>query len=126
MLRCPKVLPLLLLPALLAGCTSITNLTPRQQARNAAGFYPVEMVWDSNRQAIRKETLKPTVLVGEEAYPMRPALMLKKRWETLIPVPASSNYVNYRIKVDFEYNDIPVPRPDSRLSPPYQLEIKDK
>jgi len=117
-----------LLPLLLAaGCsTTVTNLTPRQQPRNETGFYPVEMIWNSNLQAIRKETLKPTVEVGDTGYPMKPTPMLGNRWETLVPVPAGKNSVAYRFRVDYEYNSIPVPRPDSVTSPVYELKITDK
>jgi hypothetical protein len=126
MLRSKSLLALLMLTVALTGCTSITNLTPSQQPRNAAGLYPVEILWKSNRQNIRKETLAPIVQVGFETYPMRPANMVSNRWETLIPVPVGTNYVNYRVRMDFDYNDIPVPRRDSRLSPTFQLQIKDK
>ena len=121
-----KFFLLLLTPLMLAGCSTITNLTPSQQARNATGLYPVEAAWDSRQQSIRPDSMKPSVMVGLENYPMRKTALMKNRWETLVPVPANKNSVIYRFKFDFDYNTIPVPRPDSKLSREYKLEILDK
>lgn len=115
--------------ALLAGCgttSTITQLTPRTQARNAEGLYPVEIEFRSNMQALKPETLKPYIQAGENNYPMRRTQRMEHRWETLLPVPASTNLVNYRVKVDFEYNAIPVAKSNSVLSAPFQLQIRDK
>lgn len=122
----PKLTALVLLPLFLAGCATITNLTPGKQPRNAAGLYPVEVAWQSRQQSLRRETLKPYVVVGREFFPMEPTLLVSNRWETLIPIPAGKSLVNYRFKFDFQYNAIPAPRPDSKLSPSYQLQIQDK
>ena len=114
---------------LLAGCgttSTITQLSPRTQTRNSEGLYPVEIEFVTNKQALKKETIKPYLQVGENNYPMRRTPRLEHRWETLLPVPASTNQINYRVKVDFEYNGIPVARPDSALSAPYQLQIREK
>jgi hypothetical protein len=121
-----KFLLLLLTPFLFVGCSTITNLTPAHQPRNATGLYPIEAKWDSRQQSIRPQSFKPSVLVGLESYPMRKTPLMKNRWETLVPVPADKNVINYRFKFDFEYNAIPQPRPDSILSREYQLEIGDK
>jgi len=118
-----RLIALLLTPLLLGGCASIINLTPHQQARKASGLYPVEIEFQTRQNNIRRETLKPIVQVGLESYPMRQVPMLTNRWETLVPVAADKRYVNYRVRVDYDYNSIPIPRSDSRLSPPYQLEI---
>jgi len=84
----------------------------------------VEIEFRSNMQALKKETLKPYLQVGENSYPMRRTPRMENRWETLLPIPASTNRADYRVKVDFEYNAIPVAKPDSVLSPPYQLQIR--
>ncbi len=129
MLKSNPFLGLLLAPLLLAGCatpSNITNLTPRTVARNANGFYPVEVEWKSRQQTMRRETIKPAVMIGTEFFPMRPAPLLKNRWETLIPVPADQEYIHYRIKFDYDYNSIPIPRHDSKLSPPYQMRVIEK
>ena len=119
--------PLLLSSLLLAGCTTtITNLTPSTQRRNPNGLYPVEVALDTREYCIRKETLKPYVLVGSRIYPMQPTLMLKDRWETLVPVPANMEYVNYRFKFNYDLRSIPEPTPSSKLSRPFQLQILDK
>lgn len=119
----------LLAAALLAGCgttSTVTQLSPRTQTRNAEGLYPVEIEFRSNMQALKKETLKPYLQVGENNYPMRRTPRMEHRWETLLPVPATTNLVNYKVKVDFEYNAFPAPKPDSVLSAPYQLQIREK
>ena len=122
-----RFLPLLLLPCLLAGCTTtITNLTPSRQVRNTTGLYPFEVAWESSQQSLRKESLKPYVVIGLESYPMQATPMIKNRWETLVPVLADKEIVNYHFKFDYEYNAIPVPRQNSKLSRPYQLQILEK
>jgi uncharacterized protein YceK len=122
-----SLLPLLLLPLLMSGCsTTITNLTPKQQVRNASGLYPVEAVWDTNERNVRRETIKPYVVVDTEFFPMRPTSLTVNRWEAVVPVPAGQKFVNYRFKFDYQYDAIPIPRANSRLSSSYQLEIVDK
>jgi hypothetical protein len=114
---------------LLAGCgttSTVTLLSPRTQTRNAEGLYPVEIEFRTNKQALRKETLKPYLQVGENNYPMRRTPRMEHRWETLLPVPATTNLTTYRVKVDFEYNAIPAPKPDSVLAGPYQLQVREK
>ncbi len=119
----------LMVAALLAGCgttSTITQLSPRTQTRNPEGLYPVEIEFRSNMQALKPETLKPYLQVGESNYPMRRTQRMEHRWETLLPVPVSTNLVSYRVKVDFEYNAIPVVKSNSVLSAPYQLQIREK
>lgn len=111
---------------LLTACSSITNLTPSRQARNAAGLYPVEVAWQTREQAIRPASVTPLVLVGLESYAMKPTPLVSNRWETLIPVPLDKNAVRYRFKVDYEVNAIPARRKNSLLSPEYKLEIIEK
>lgn len=123
-----KFLPLLALSAVISGCasTSVTNLTPRQEQRNPNGLYSIEALWNSSQQNIRKDSIKPKVVIGLEEFPMHQTLMLSNRWEALIPVPADKNLVHYHFKFDFNYTDFNGIKPDSRLSGPYQLEIQDK
>jgi hypothetical protein len=121
-----KFILLLLTPLLFTGCSTVTNLTPSQQPRNATGLYPVEAKWDSRQQSIRPQSIKPSVMVGLQSYPMQKTPLIKNRWETLVPVPADKNSITYRFKFDYEYNAIPQPRPDSRLSREYELQIVDK
>ena len=93
-----------------------------------SGWKPelLEIEFRSNMQAMKRETLKPYLQVGDNNYPMRRTQRMADRWETLLPVPAATNRVDYRVKVDFEYNSIPVSKPDSVLSAPYQLQIREK
>ena len=112
----------------LTGCISsrVTNLTTTRQPRNPAGVYPIEMAWDSNQQALIDGSVKPYVVIGFDQYPMRPALDIKNRFETVIPVGADKNYVVYHFKVDYEYRDFGKPSKSSRLSSSYRLDISDK
>jgi hypothetical protein len=121
-----NIFSLLLLPVLLAGCTSITNLSPSQYPRDPAGLYHVEAAWKSYRQAVLPDSFQPVVVIGFDTYPMRPVPVVVDRWEALIPVPADRNFVLYRFKFDYEINSISKPRADSLMSPEYTLKITDK
>ena len=122
-----KLLPLLCATIFLAGCVStVTNITPSQQRRNANGLYPIEFAWDTRQETIRPQSLTPYVVVGMNSYPMRPTSMMSNRWESVIPVPATENFVHYHFKVDYEYNAIKKPGKGSKLSQGYTLEIVDK
>ncbi len=123
-----KLLPVLLSPLLLAGCaTTFTNLSPKQQVRNANQLYPVEVAFNSRQQTLRWETIQPYVNVGTEFYPMRPTRLMTNRWEALLPVPAGKNAIHYRYKFDFKYNAMgKPPQDDSTTSPPYTLRITEK
>ena len=125
MLNIRKFFPLVLLPLLFTGCSSITNLTPLQQTRNATGLYTVEVALASRQQTLRWDSIKPSVVVGVDFYPMRPTPLMKNRWETLVPVPASTNVAYYKFKFDYQYNSFPGPRNDSKLSGEYKLTILD-
>jgi hypothetical protein len=122
-----KLLPLLLVPLLLAGCkATFTNLTPQHQVRNENNLYPVEVALDTRQQTMRWSSIRPQIVVGKEFYPMRPTLLMTNRWEGLVPVPAGTNITHYRYKFDYDYNAMGNPRPDSALSPEYTLRIMDK
>ena len=120
-----KILVLLSLPLALAGCSSITNLTPTRLPRNDAGFYRIEAAWETREQAIRPETIKPLVMVGHETYEMRPELVVSNRWETFVPLPVDQSLLHYRFKFDFQRNAISAPVEDSKLSPEYTLQITE-
>jgi hypothetical protein len=80
----------------------------------------------SRQQTLRWDSIKPQILVGTEAYPMRPTLLMTNRWEGLIPVNPGTNFTHYRYKFDFQYNAMGGSRADSALSPEYTLRILDK
>jgi hypothetical protein len=122
-----NILALLSLPLLLAGCaTTLTNLTPLQQTRNADNLYPVEVALTTRQQTLRWSSIRPFVVVGSEFYPMQPTLLMTNRWETLIPMPPHTNIVNYHFKFDFEYNAMGPPKSDSAKSADYTLQVLDK
>ncbi len=120
-----KVLPLLVAPLLLAGCTTtFTNLSPSQQSRNPDNQYRVEVAMASRQQSLRWETIKPQIVVGKDYYPMRPTPLMTNRWEGWVPVPADVNLIHYRYKFDFNYNTLGKPGIDSAMSPEYTLKIQ--
>jgi hypothetical protein len=119
-----KILPLLLAPLLMGGCaTEFTNLTPKQQVRNANNFYPVEVAFTSRQQTLRWKTIQPQIVVGSEFIPMHPTPLMNNRWEGLVPVPPGESVVHYRYKFEFEQNAFGPPRPDNAVSPEYTLRI---
>lgn len=120
-----KLLPWLLAPLLLGGCaTTFTNLTPRQQVRNANHLYPVEVAFTTRQQSLRWETMQAFINVGSDFLPMRQTRLMSNRWEGLVPVARGTNVVHYRYKFDFKYNAVgQPPQNDSALSPEYTLRI---
>src|SRR5947209_1902163 len=104
MFKKKKWFSLLLLPLLLTGCpnSTITNLTATQQPRNETGQYLIELKLDTTQQTLRPESITPHVVVGFDAYPMRPQLKMVNRWEALVPIPAGTNVINYHFKIDYE------------------------
>jgi hypothetical protein len=123
-----KKLTLLLPVLLMTGCAAtFTGVTPLQQSRNANNLYPVEVIFNSQQQSLRWDSIQPYVLVGSELYPMRPVPMMPSRWEGLVPVPAGTSNINYRFKFDYLYNNIGTePKPNSAFSPLYNLKIVDQ
>jgi uncharacterized protein YceK len=119
-----KLCLLLMLPAVLAGCSSITNLTPSQYPRNATGYYRVEAMWKSNQRVIQPDSLKPVVVVDLQTYPMRPVPLVEDRWEAFIPVPPDKNAVNYNYKFDFMDDAFGKAKGDSLMSAPYEMVVK--
>jgi len=128
MLNLKKFLPLFVLPFLLIGCatSTITNLTPSRLPRKDNGQYALAVEWDSRQQSLIRDSIKASVVVGLDQYPMQRTLMLTNRWETLVPVPADNNVVTYRYRFDYEYRGCPTHQLDSKLSKYYQLFILDK
>lgn len=126
MMKKPLLAGALLSSLLFSACTTtVTNLTPSTQLRSTNSFYPFEVALDTRDRCIKRETIRPYVLVGTQVYPMRPALMIDNRWETLVEIPGDKEYVSYRYKFDYDTRSIPEPKPGSRLSRPFQLQILD-
>jgi hypothetical protein len=125
-IKMKRLFYLLLLPVILAGCTSITNLTPTQYPRDNSGYYRVEAEWKSRRSAIVPDSFKPLVMVGFNTYPMRPVPVVQDRWEAFIPVSADTNFTLFRYKFDFMVDAIGKPHWDSQMSSTYSVTITDK
>jgi hypothetical protein len=122
-----KILAVGVLALAFAGCTStsIVNLTPKQQPRNADGLYLVEAEWQSNQRSVRYDTVTPKVIVGTNQYPMRQTQLLTNRWEALVPATKDDKVLNYYYKFDFKYTTLPGQLKDSKVSAPYQLRISE-
>ncbi len=120
-----KIFGLLMLSALLTGCTSITNLAPTQYPRNPSGYYRVEAQWTTQRAVVRPDSIKPLVVVNNvDNYPMQPVPLVSDRWQAFIPVPADKDMVLYHYKFDFLDDAFGGPRPNSFMSRDYVLQIK--
>lgn len=119
-----KILSLSLLPLLLAGCAAqFTNLTPRQQTRNANNFYTVEVAFNSRQQTLRWESIQPEIVVNSQTYPMHKTAIVSNRWEGVIPVPQDVNSVVYSYRFNFLQNEFGPAKPGSATSRPYKLQI---
>jgi len=119
-----KLCFLILLPAVLAGCSSITNLTPSELPRDASGYYHVEAMWQTRRAVVRPDSFKPLVVVEFQTYPMQPVPKVEDRWEAFIPIPSDKTYVHYRYKFDFLDDSFGKPKGNSLMSPSYTLSVK--
>ena len=88
-MRFVRAILCLLGPLMLMGCMyhKITNLTPGALPRNNSGFYPVEIIWESNQRTVRYETVQPQVMIGTNSFPMKNTPKMTNRWEALVPVP---------------------------------------
>lgn len=120
------LLALGMLAMLATGCHTVTNLTPAQVSRNTNGLYNLEMMWTHQEAALRPQTVKAYVVVGQEFFPMERTAMLKNRYEALVPIPANRDTLYYRYKIDYEKNAIPVPQAESLLSPEFKLTVMEQ
>ncbi len=124
-----NLLWILWLPVWLGGCvvtgSSITNLTPSQLSRSNAGFYPIEVMWETNQRGVVEESVQPVVQVGTNNFPMQRTKLTKNRWEALLPLELGASNVLYRVRVDYQFLDVPVRRANSQMSPMYELRVLD-
>ena len=110
---------------LVTGCTTttITNLTPSQIQKAGNNYYLFEVEFTSNQRSILRDTVQPQIVLGTESFAMSRGPVLNDRWEALVKITNGLPIVYYQFKVDFDYNGIPVPRQNSRLSRVFKLEI---
>jgi hypothetical protein len=123
-----RFLPILFVAALLTGCAStFTNLSAQRQVRNPSNLYPVGVKFDSKQQSLRWESIKPSVIVGREQFPLRQTKLMSNRWEGLIPVPANAGEISYFYKFDYQYNDFgKPPSTESASSANFTLKILER
>ena len=114
------------------GCVyhEIDILTSRALPRNSSGFYPVEIIWESNSATVQRKTVRPVVLVGTNIYPMQKLLAengkwVENRWQTLVPVDSQQNEVRYRVKVNWQQSAISAPTGNSQITEERVLRIND-
>lgn len=117
--------PAVAVAVLAVGCTTnrISNMTPRVLHRSTDGLYRIEARWDSNQQALRQDSLEPYVVLDGVFHPMQRTALTTNRWEALVPVAEKQRFVRFRFKFDYRYNTFGAPRPNSRMSSDYVLEI---
>ena len=127
LVRFVAVIFCILSPIFFTGCIyhEITNMTPGTLTRNTKGLYPVHIIWESNDNAVRHDTIKPVVLIGTNSFEMKRTPLMKNRWETPVPIGQTANELRYRIKVNWKYNTIPVPAANSQLSEEFLLRINN-
>jgi len=123
-----KLFPVLAAATLLAGCASdITNLSPKRSYRNANGLVNLEASFTTKQQSLLWSSVKPSVVIGDQVYPMRQTPLMTNRWETVVPVPPNETVLYYRYKFDFKSMAFGAPpKPDSQLSPIYRLQMLEK
>jgi hypothetical protein len=114
-----------LLALLLTGCTSpvITNLTPSRSPRKTSGQYPFAVEFVSRQQSMIKSSLQAYVVIGDQLFPMQRIPMLTNRWETLVPIPPTTETIAFHYKFDYKYRAIPSPETDNVVSKTYQLKV---
>jgi hypothetical protein len=120
-----KFIGLLMLSALLTGCTSITNLAPTRYPRDTTGYYRVEAAWYTQKEGIVPKSFKPMVVVnGFDTYPMQPVPLVQDRWEAYIPIPPDKDTIIFHYKFDFMEEAIGGPRPNSLMSRDFELKVR--
>jgi hypothetical protein len=119
-----KLLPLGALALFITGCSSVTNLTPRNYARKPDNLYHFEMQLDSRQQSIRWDSIKAFVKIGKEEIPMERVHRMGNRWEATVPLPAAENIINYYYKLYFEFDDFGQRGKDTIISGTYKVELK--
>jgi hypothetical protein len=109
-----------------AGCSSrITNLTPTVMPREARGLYHFEAEWTSNQRSrnLLEDDIKAYVVANEQFYPMERVPQMKDRWETRVPIPATSNSLQYYYRWDYNTAQMGYNAANSIQSQPYKVEI---
>ena len=93
-----RILPLLVLPLLLAGCaTEFTNLTAQRKPRETNNIYMIEVAVASEQQTMRWESIRPQILIGTESYPMQPTPLMTNRWEGVVPIPPGTSSIQHLV-----------------------------
>lgn len=111
---------------LLGGCTSpqISNLTPSKHIRNDEGLYHFEAAFHTRQRAIDESSIDAQVKVDQKSYPMRKTQTVQGRWESWVPIPETTDQLDYRYQFNYVYEGLLFPQKKSITSEPYRLQIK--
>lgn len=125
-MKMKKYLFLLLAPVVLAGCSSVSNLTPSKLPRTNAGLYRVETKFATNKRAIVEDTIQAYVVSGTERTPLTHTDLVKDRWEGDLNVASSQAKTHFHFEFDYKVNLVPGKlSPGQYVSPEYGLDIVD-
>jgi hypothetical protein len=119
-----RFLALLLAPVVLAGCSSVSNLSATRVPRTAAGWYTVEAKFSTKRQAVIDESIKAYAVIDGKPYQLQRVPLVRDRWEGQIPVDPTKTETLYHFQFDFLVNRIPKAVERSYVSSEYTLDVK--
>jgi len=125
-----RPLSFLVIALILAGCATmsintITNLTSSRLPRKESGQYMFSVEFLTRQRTLIHETMRVSVVLGTETFPMSRTPLVTNRWETLVSIPANQDAVNYFFHFEYDYKAIPTVRQMSRDSELYRLELGD-
>jgi len=112
----------------LAACATmtvntITNLTPSRLPKKENGQYMFSVEFDTRQRTMVKDSLRVSVVIGEQLYPMERTPLVPDRWETLVPIGATETQVNFHYRFEYDYKAIPEVKPMVMDSKNYRLNI---
>ena len=119
-----RILVLLLAPVVLAGCSSVSNLSATRTARDGTGFYTVEAKFSTQRRAIIDESIRAFAVVGDKSFELKRVPLVKDRWEGQIIVDPTQKSAHYHFQFEYKVNRIPKAKDETSSSPEYGIDIK--
>jgi hypothetical protein len=96
-----------------------------QQPRAASNLYPVEVMFNSTDQSLRRDSVKGYVEVNGQLYALQPEPLVQNRWEGFMPATPGNNEIEFRFKFTYLYNAMgSQPKSGSATSPTYKLRVE--